>query len=1033
VSISNIGIDPGVTDQGYTALQTDTITLSNTVAAALSKVGIVSVPASLTAGAAPAATIVGAEPAYITVYDTTSSHALVLGTDYTLSASGSGSQLTYSVLRVSASSNSSNNDTCTVTYLFGDFPDTAYAIGETYAQSQLAYTQTPLGQQFGGYGGQLPGAADTTGTSVAGIGAALPGGSTTDIVPWAGAGQAGGETGTVSQHDYSVLQGLSAQDPPAAYGWAPGSPDTEGVYGGSTSPLNFVPVLGQYTDGDIGSASDPGIIDTTVGGGSLYTAPSTVGDQTVSSPAYRPPILGVAGSFKDTTLTDILGNQVSATPLTDAAYYALDLDTNPWGAYPAGGPPGGWGYAPAAPVGLSSQADAFSAATNAQLLYLSQAGIITSSITGTNTSTTTALVLNTDYSLTIAGNGPDTYVYVTMITGTNFANGNNVSFTYSYGTPQYFDSVAPVSVPAAPAIGASTLNTQTGISFTATPVALNVPGVITTPAALVVTDTTAGANLGNIQVLNVDYTITMSGSGSSLAYSIARLAGSTHSTSGDTVSVAYYTGNAAYFTSGPCLGVNRGAQITWTPPSGTTEIDYYLVQSLPDLGTQWVPKSGLPGFYGEPNVAGSDDYGQPIYQSDTFTSFPASQLAAPSAPTLTPATSGGTMAAGTYHGLVTYVGQTGETLGSAATSVTTTTGASTVTVTSPGAETGAVSYYVYFTQSGGTTYTRQQAAGSPTAIGTSYVISAPPTSTGASPPALNTTVATLSKTAVITPPGQLIVRDTTSSALTIQGSASSDYENLTPTGGTIAMPAEGDPLQPLGQVLIYGVDYTVTQVAVGPWLTYQIQRVAGSVNAFAGDTIVVDYWYNQEGTVPITAAGDTITLSSGSAALLHSGVITAMQNLIIYDTTVSKALAYGLDFTVTPSGLGPMRTLTVNVITTGPAGAGSSDVLHVYYLYGTALATYFTQGLLENTPIIYKPSGATYAWQGYQFQIAAGNRLGLGPFSNASDYVVPLNYQAPQPGFEGTTETITFRDPANTVNPVYLPSGAVLSGTGLGY
>lgn len=45
---------------------------------------------------------------------------------------------------------------------------------------------------------------------------------------------------------------------------------------------------------------------------------------------------------------------------------------------------------------------------------------------------------------------------------------------------------------------------------------------------------------------------------------------------------------------------------------------------------------------------------------------------------------------------------------------------------------------------------------------------------------------------------------------------------------------------------------------------------------------------------------------------------------------------------------------------------------------------------------------------------------------------MPLNYQAPQPGFEGTTQTITFRDPANSINPAYLPNGTFLSGTGLG-
>jgi hypothetical protein len=45
---------------------------------------------------------------------------------------------------------------------------------------------------------------------------------------------------------------------------------------------------------------------------------------------------------------------------------------------------------------------------------------------------------------------------------------------------------------------------------------------------------------------------------------------------------------------------------------------------------------------------------------------------------------------------------------------------------------------------------------------------------------------------------------------------------------------------------------------------------------------------------------------------------------------------------------------------------------------------------------------------------------------------VPLNYNAPQPGHEGATQTLLALDPANTVNPVYLPNGTIKSGTGLG-
>ena len=66
--------------------------------------------------------------------------------------------------------------------------------------------------------------------------------------------------------------------------------------------------------------------------------------------------------------------------------------------------------------------------------------------------------------------------------------------------------------------------------------------------------------------------------------------------------------------------------------------------------------------------------------------------------------------------------------------MTTTADTSTLTVASPAANANATGWYAYITQVGGSTYTRQQTAGSPTAIGTGLTLTAPPTSTGAQPP-----------------------------------------------------------------------------------------------------------------------------------------------------------------------------------------------------------------------------------------------------------------------------------------------------------
>lgn len=117
-------------------------------------------------------------------------------------------------------------------------------------------------------------------------------------------------------------------------------------------------------------------------------------------------------------------------------------------------------------------------------------------------------------------------------------------------------------------------------------------------------------------------------------------------------------------------------------------------------------------------------------------------LAAPAAPVPTTATTGGTIAAGTYGVEITYVNAQGESVASANGPITTTGTTSTITIPSPAAagsgNQAATGWYAYVTQAGGSAFTRQQAAGSPTAIGTALTITAPPTSTGVAPPSSNT-------------------------------------------------------------------------------------------------------------------------------------------------------------------------------------------------------------------------------------------------------------------------------------------------------
>lgn len=748
--------------------QVDTITLSSVTPAALSKTGIMSYPSTETAGASPTADI-------IKVFDTTTSQNLVLGTDYTLTASGAGPTLTYSVTRISSSSNSANGNSATVTYIWGDTKETTGQLG-------VAGT-APTGTAF------KAGTTDTEGGAAGGLGSAGGYGSLTD--PAMGK-QSSSETGAPGS-EYKATPAA-----PSTYGWPSGVPDTESVYGGGL-PESFAP-----TD-----TSLRGVLETT-GTGTSDLGSNLVPSEFTSPNGYRAPSSGVAAGSKDTTLTDILGNQASAPVVpSQTAYQASYVDTSYVGA-------------PAAPTALKSQTDTVTGATasGTPRYYLSQLGVVTSSIVVRDTTTSANLVLGTDYAVTSSGNGPVTAAYIVMTAGTNFTNGNNIAITYNYGDAQYYDSNVPASVPGAPG----------------------------TPTA------TAG---------------------------------------------------------------NRSVKLAWSPPSGTTQVDYYMVQSLPDLGTQYVPALGQPVLDGQPSGSGASA-GQPTYQADTLTLL-TSALAAPSAPTVTPTGTGGTLTAGVYKAAVTYVNANGESVASGTTTASSLTSGQDLVITSPSAVTGATGWYAYVSQSGGSTLTRQQAAGSPTAIGTNLTLTANPSSGGANPPATDSSVPTLTKTGIITPAQQVIVRDNSR--------------------------VGNDPLQADGQVLEYGYDYTITQTGVGPWTSYTVVLVANSVNAKAGDSITVEYWWGQD------------------------------------PSTVS---------------------------------------------------TVFTQGIQDNVAVIYKPDGSTPYTQGYTFRVAAGNRAGLGPYSAASAAVVPLNYNAPQPGHEGSTQTITALDPANTINPVYKPDGTIKSGTGLG-
>ena len=181
-------------------------------------------------------------------------------------------------------------------------------------------------------------------------------------------------------------------------------------------------------------------------------------------------------------------------------------------------------------------------------------------------------------------------------------------------------------------------------------------------------------------------------------------------------------------------------------------------------------------------------------------------LSPPAAPTVTPTTGTGTVATGTYQVAVSYTTAGGETTPSTTTSAALlATGE--LTITSPPASGAATGWYAYVSQAGGSTLTRQQVPSSPTAIGTNYVVSAPPSSTGAAP----LTTSTAGDTATVS---------TVPTGLTIQGAyvatqqvaSSSLTTPLVASDGTLPL-AGGQPL-PLREP---GADRAPLQWLLAAW------------------------------------------------------------------------------------------------------------------------------------------------------------------------------------------------------------------------
>lgn|GEM_PF-4194372 len=252
-------------------------------------------------------------------------------------------------------------------------------------------------------------------------------------------------------------------------------------------------------------------------------------------------------------------------------------------------------------------------------------------------------------------------------------------------------------------------------------------------------------------------------------------------------------------------------------------------------------------------------------------------LGAPAAPTVNTATTGGTVGAFSGYATVTYVNAQGETTASANTLISLSGSTNVITIVSPSASgTGsqaATAYYVYMTKGDGSGFPwfLQQAAGSPTPLGTNYVMSAQPNQTGAAQPASNTAGSAIP--AWIVPPtsglvdpmttrGDLIARlagGTGRLALGASGyvltSNGTDAVWAAATGGFT------NPMTTLGDTIIGGAAGAATRLPIGT--TGQVLSVVSGSPAWAaasgggGSTSVVPATYSV-----ILTAGAAVTDSS---------------------------------------------------------------------------------------------------------------------------------------------------------------------------
>lgn len=184
-------------------------------------------------------------------------------------------------------------------------------------------------------------------------------------------------------------------------------------------------------------------------------------------------------------------------------------------------------------------------------------------------------------------------------------------------------------------------------------------------------------------------------------------------------------------------------------------------------------------------------------------------IAAPTLPTVSPSGTGGTVAANTYYIVLTYTDGLGETVISPEQSVTTSGATSSITVTSPSAATGALTWACYVGTAAGGPYFPQ---GTALVLGSNRVITATPPTTGTQPRGVDYSQ-------------QTGVQVTIDNAAITATTAGANSNILTFTAGHTPVGAEvGNVFRATGGTNINAGSYVITAITATTW------TVTGSSN-----------------------------------------------------------------------------------------------------------------------------------------------------------------------------------------------------------